>query len=170
MLFSCNHSNVCEVDLQRIPKCSFCAAFPLCVSARLRHERRRGQEETRWPTTIAVYHYAFIYHRACAAHLSFGGVNLSPVPRIREIVLQPKLTSPESVAYPNSRFRDIDGLKVGFRAFQHRYWFCEPHYITVYRALSVSVLHGPEAVKYTVVVVGMPSAPSVIFRYSPAHL
>lgn len=32
--------------------------------------------------------------------------------RFREIVLQPKLRSPESVAFHNSRFKDIDGLKV----------------------------------------------------------
>ncbi|CAM9632289.1 unnamed protein product, partial [Hapterophycus canaliculatus] len=30
----------------------------------------------------------------------------------REIVLQPELRSPESVAFPTSRFEDIDGLKV----------------------------------------------------------
>eukprot|EP00903_Cladosiphon_okamuranus_P007579 g7352.t1 len=32
----------------------------------------------------------------------------------REIVLQPKLRSPESVAFPNSRFEDVDGLEVHF--------------------------------------------------------
>ncbi|CAM9654898.1 unnamed protein product, partial [Ectocarpus fasciculatus] len=32
----------------------------------------------------------------------------------REIVLQPKLRSPESVAFPNSRFEDVGGLKVHY--------------------------------------------------------
>lgn len=37
----------------------------------------------------------------------------APFPTLlREIVLQPKLRSPESVAFPNSRFEEIDGLKV----------------------------------------------------------
>lgn len=30
----------------------------------------------------------------------------------REILLQPKLRSPESVAFHNSRFKDVNGLKV----------------------------------------------------------
>lgn len=34
--------------------------------------------------------------------------------RFREIVLQPNLRSPESVAFPNSRFEDIDGLEVHY--------------------------------------------------------
>lgn len=43
-------------------------------------------------------------HHASSAHVSVS----------REIVLQPELRSPESVAFPNSRFEDVDGLKVHF--------------------------------------------------------
>lgn len=71
-------------------------------------------------TSVCGGRHAFCACRSLLLRLPFGfhvpthSSYVVSVSLLREIVLQPKLMSPESVAFPNSRFEEIDGLKVHY--------------------------------------------------------